>query len=900
MVGLCQDFVNSPRSNPPSRDRKHSFELHRTGRETLLLPRAVAASYLNRRSAGGSERTGASAYCPSFRPPTALTNPSCLSPCFPRGAAFGNVGIVEVPVIDQIKLGHSDSFIQRVKADTDMAMLRKKAGSGMSKSLASSLQPTDFGNFTRGAIVELIGRASQGSERSDSLATVAATYLAIVSDHDRAENRHAIENACDLIATSGTVFSTELLWQITQHAEFKRIRVEAIRRCGPSAIGDRRALLRKWTSEGFVGGHDFQNDQVTLDGIKEAGLQSLGHVPSPEEEDSRTIFDALMSSAKDDSSRVVLEAASDAYGRIGNKSSLPEVVALAGQVSGQSAHFLLASLAARFSPAELRPHAEAIRRVLSRCADPWPSNSSVADRLVTLAVGLATPVFLNAWVSQYGRFSPGSPQASITTALLKKLRGTDEETTNAVLSLVRFPPWAAGKDSPAVERLIDCIKAGRSGQVRRRLVEGCDGYTHLVQSGEYMNLFRSADVALAEVCEAITSLSRHSRPQVAEAFATGALVWSIQHIAPEEPLNLITRFVACRDPWKPQNQVADLWKQRLEALDGMEPDKNSVTVVARLLTRDKDVEGAIAVAASWLTRNECLAAYVIRTALREAGRLQVGDIHAAGLRHFEDFVLTPQQQRQLAPILKQAAPEMSVVDGRLNLYVLDMLCRHDFAFASHARVALAHVETIEEATFVLDRLVGVGSSAVDVLLEAGRFHREGKEELTEGVRIHAIESVTRVARDTKDDACREKIAGALQESFSDMHRVRIVAYRACGSLLSLRTIRPLCEHSKKEPDPEGRSTIAASLTALEAELMCRKPSTTADSRRLCQWLDFATDLAEPRLLPHVIGYLVPAHKDKGVCLAAYRRSVIRTHGKHWRSIWRRCHWVNSWLRHDEL
>jgi len=197
----------------------------------------------------------------------------------------------------------------------------------MKKSFPSPLEPKAFGNFTRDRIVGILKQSLR--TKSPTGIAVAATLLSSLEPHGPNPGIHLVTIALDVLAQARVPVAREFLWQAAENAANARIRVEAIRRSGPFVGRERRAMLRDWATKGFSPNVCFQHDQVTVDCVKEAAITALGETRKPSREDIDTAITALTPPADQKQfSRKVFDAAAEAYWKIGDAASLPDLLSL--------------------------------------------------------------------------------------------------------------------------------------------------------------------------------------------------------------------------------------------------------------------------------------------------------------------------------------------------------------------------------------------------------------------------------------------------------------------------------------------------------------------------------------------------------------------------------------------
>lgn len=728
-----------------------------------------------------------------------------------------------------------------------------------------------FGAFTRDRVIELL--KSWGQEAPEYAPVVAAAFLATLDPHGPNPNQEFIAGAMDVLAATRAGGTNDLLWQAAEHAANCRIRTEAIKRSGPSANSvERCQKLRKWAAEGFNPAATFQNDQFSLDIAKEAAITALGQVSSPCEENIDAILEAM--NPPDNSEKFsprVFKAAAEAYWRVGTPESLPKLMALLAKEKRADAGLTIAALAAKFPANRLKPHADALRKVLHGCAHQWQEDQPRTGRLVTLAEKLATEEFLCQWSSSYGADGLDHGRGKITSSLLKALPRDSERRTTALLILAQTHANVA-HHGDVVRGLESAARTGHGKLIATTVLgQHHDGHNRLIQSGKLFTLYPSMRDAVTVTCEAIGSKANpHEQRRVAATVALGLLVAGSQGRAEKDEAALSFDVLHQRGSRQQRQGDQDALRAGIGVLERSQPDQNPVALVARLACPPVSSPGAAAIIEIWLRPDDALSAYTVRMVAHEAGR-GICDLGSApALQRIQECLLKPDgQQPALRQPLEQALVAEVVVEGRLNRYGLELMQRENLAFERGATVALSGLQRREDADFLFALLLRESKAAMGLLTQAVNFHRDGDEELTAHVQAKAIESSVTLLIHTGEAKRTEAFARQLHQRFQDLPPVREIAYRACGQLGSFVSIKPLKDRADKEPISAPRAVIAEALAALCEALTKAKPE-HGKPEEINSWLAYVADMGDPTLLPQVVGYLRPPHADHSVRRAALR------------------------------
>ena len=376
-----------------------------------------------------------------------------------------------------------------------LAESNTKEGLSWQNQYHSTLEPHEFGDFTRDRVVAILKNAV--GVKSPVFAPIAATLLASVDPQGPSPGNDLIAAAFDVLARSDAAIAQGLLWQAAEHARNARIRVEAIRRSGPIVTPERSVLLRSWATAGFQPIANFQHDQVEINIIKEAALNALGAIKNPTNDDIETIMAALTPPAKQaEFSQLVFNAACEAYWSAGDMASLPKLVSLVSQRWRGDIGASLMALAAKFSAKELKPHAAEVRKAFLESAGDWPNDNVRASRLLTLADSLLTPEFFQDWASRYGGEGLEHGRGRVTLKLLEDSTQLTESVAKGLLVLARWPRnCVAG--GPVAQGLTKCVVAGHGRLVAETIVaQTHDGHRQLVESGGVFALYDSVDTAM--------------------------------------------------------------------------------------------------------------------------------------------------------------------------------------------------------------------------------------------------------------------------------------------------------------------------------------------------------------------------------------------------------------------
>lgn len=725
------------------------------------------------------------------------------------------------------------------------------------------LDASTLGDFSRARILDILKQPPDS--KSTVVVTMAATLLAsLVPDGPR---RDEVATAMEALARAGTPLAQRLLWQAAEHAAHARIRVEAIRRCGPFAVLGQWELLRKWASEGFAPIVCSQHDQVTVDCIREAALAALGDLRRPGAEEIATVVAALAppSDQKKFSERV-FDAAAEAYWKIGDPDSLSDVAAFFGQRLPPGVGLTLVALAARFSDSELKPYAEVLCKAFQAHAPQWADHRDRTSRLDTLAQKLATPAFLKDWTSRYSCDGLEQGRGKITATLL---RATKERTADVAIALLALAQWGGNlsADSLVMKGLAESVRAGHGKLIVKSIIEQHhDGHRSLVESGVVLELYGTPQPALADICEFLSEIHAGNRQQLASRVARGIVTAAARVALPNEEIDADAKAFTGNNARRDAKDNQEDLPRIVQAVGQLDRLRNPVAIVAALLCPPTSSEGALSIVEKWLGWDSALADYVVRSVIREAGRSGACGQEAPMLGRFEQLLLPPQQP------LPRKAFETALVDeimlgDRLNRYALDTTQRANLSFSTAARTALNQLQSRDDAQFLLDRLHAAGTAGIEVLRHGMAFHRDGDSSLTEFVRKTAIALATDVLIAGGEQKQREDHARQLHEAFYDVPAVRIAAYRACGELGILLSVRALRQRQAKENNASAKTAIGTALASLRDRLVQRKPQLEA-SEDLKSWLGCVGDLGDSSLLSQAAGYLIPPHRDQTVCRSA--------------------------------
>lgn len=728
-----------------------------------------------------------------------------------------------------------------------------------------------FGDFTRDRIRKIL--ESWGQERPDSIPLVAAVTLACLDQHSPIRDSDLIALAAEALARVGTQTAGDLLWQAAEDALNWRVRVEAIRRCGPSANSPaRREALRRWATEAFQPSSTFTTDQFTPNIVKEAAITALGSLSNPVAADINAVVEMLAppSNAACPASPV-FEAAADAYWKIGTAAVLPAVLESLRTVGPDDRGLTVISLAAKFPPRELKSCADTLRTLFIQHANRWQHHAVRTDRLVDLTKKLASDDFFHEWSSRHGAKAMAEGRGKISIAMLEELDCRSESVAKSLLVLAQTLANVAD-DGPVLEGLRASAAAGHGRLIAATLLGSqADGHRHLIRSGRLFTLYPSMEQAVRATCEAIES-GRDPSTQRSTA-ADAALGLLVAAFTPPSDANNATwdfGLLQRRANRKHRTDDREPLDVGVEKLKGLKRDGDPVVLVASRACPPVSSLGAAAIIETWMCADDSLSHLAMNVLVREAGRTNADPDGVPSLKMVEGCALKSEgRQQDLRESLTQALLAGIVVDGRLNRYALDLMQRENMAFERGADVACPQLRHKEDADFLLARLAKQGQAGLGVLTKAVTFQRNRDEKLTAHVRAKAIElSVALLLAGDKRESV-ESFARLLHGRFQDPQVVRVAAYNACGRLRSFVSIGPLRARLAKETDASARARIPQALTALR-DALTQVELEQAKPEEIETWLAYVANLGDPVLLPQVVGYLQPPHADHSVRHAALR------------------------------
>lgn len=734
----------------------------------------------------------------------------------------------------------------------------------MKKSSQSGFDPSEFGDFTRQRIVTVLGKDSD--HKSSTKAIMAASLLSSFDPRGPNPGLDVIVTAMDALAGAPKQLARGLLWQAAEHAANARLRVEALKRFGPFVQPDHVDAIRRWASEGFAPTQSYQNDQVSNDCTKAAALMALGNLARPGRAEIDIVVGALSQpSGKDKFSRTVFDAAVEAYWKIGDRDSLSGLVAKMQQRWQPDLGMALVGLSAKFSKSELKPHAMSINEALRKYAHQWQEPRNVMSRLIEVTKKTATPESFRGWASSYGGDGLENGRGKITRAMQEALDPKHDDAARANLALARWP-INLRENSGVITGLAEGVRAGHHALVARTVIEHQhDGYRKLLEEGTLLDLYETMDVGVGAVCEALSACHAAHRQRAAQLLAKGVFNVAIRASRPDEsPVDIesLTGKGAGRDS-APGEAFYD---EIFEAVEALDPSKNPVALVAGLLCPPTSSQGALAIVETLSRWDSPAAEFVIRSVIRQAGRLGESGEDAPVLREWEQLFLTP-EDRKLRATFEAALAEEVVFDGKVNRYALLVAQRENLSFSTTARKALDGLSSLNDAEYLLNQLHAGGADVGGVLQHGVTFHRDIDPSLTEFVRKTSIELRTRKLIAAGTQKQREDFARQLQERFHDSATVRIAAYRACGELGGLFNIKALRNRRERENSEPAKAAIDGAIASLKERLVAQKGEQATPEEFVC-WLGYVGDLGDPALLPNVVGCLEPPHPEQCVRLAA--------------------------------
>lgn len=736
---------------------------------------------------------------------------------------------------------------------------------------AIELSAKDFGGFTREHLAATM-KTFPGA--SDIETAIAAAFLAAHEPRGINPGLDAISTALDLLSRTNTPLARELLWQAAANAQNSRIRIEAIRRSGPVAdTAERRELLRKWSADGFTLTANFQNDQFSIEFVREAALTALGNLLKPTSNDIDAIIAAMsLPENSREFPRQVFNAAIEAYWNCGTIESFDKVLLILTSAKNwrNDIGLPIVALAAKFSAAQLKKHAEMLRNAMREYAIRWQDEPSLTSRLATLAECVATPQFLIDWASAFGNDGLEQGRGKITKKLLDTAAEPTQQLATALLNLAQWPQNVSVTTSQVLSLLKSVTKAGHSQLVANTIIaQNQRGYNSILESGMFVQVFPSVQTAVRCAAESISSRGEiHEQRRQAEKIAAALLISFAQSI-PDDGQRRPTIAALTNRRRHDQQHDSDFLTNFVNQVELLNEQDNPIACATRLVHDSAVGGGAAALLENWLRPEDELSRYTMMMVISEAGRAEITTLQI--LERIEQFLLKPVYQN--APALRQplerALLQAAVVDGSVNRYAIDLMDRENLGFEQGVTRALAELSDPTDADFLLTRLAARGGPATRVLTSAINFHRDGNEELTEKVQAGAIARATDVYLNEHNEQDMEAYARQLHQRFQDMPTVREAAYRACGRLSSFVSIKPLRDRQQKETATSPKAAIGEAINLLGHKLAQSKPD-AMNPHDIRKWLAHVRDLSDPSLLGLVTGYLRPPHADHDV-----RRDALR-------------------------
>ena len=590
---------------------------------------------------------------------------------------------------------------------------------------------------------------------------------------------------------------------------------------------------------------------------------ALSAVDSPSPEDIDILIEALGPRPKPEKpSNRIFSSAAEAYWKIGTVESLPKLVELMSRGLSNEQTLIIVSLSARFPARSLQPFAPAIRKAMHQSAQAWQDTQKPKERLLELAVKLATTDFLRDWASSYGADGLERMRGSVCTAMLNELDQASEAVAQCLLVLAQWRQNVT-PESRVVRGLKDAVLAGHGRLIAASVLrQQSEGHKHLIQSGLLFLLYPSMREAVAVTCQAIQARADLRDQRVAGTVALGLLVASSQQLGTGEMDGMSFDLLTQRTSRLQKSEYQEELQAMVDRFDGGHRDEDPVSLVAHLACSSPSSTAAASVIETWLRPDDCLSRYAIRCFIRAAG-LAPGDADTAPtLERLEHYILDPANgQSVLRQSLEHALVGEVMIDGHINQYAIDVM--QNIAFDRGANLALSGLNQKSDADFLFSRLMRQGRSGLAAMTKALGFHRDGDEDLTAYVQASAIACSVKLLPANEEHDAAERFAQELHKRFQDLLPVREAAYLACGTLARFSSIRPLKERLQKETSVAPRDTIKKALGLLRDALIQSKPQ-HADAREIETWLHYVADLGDAALLPQVVGYLRPPHADHSV------------------------------------
>ena len=676
-----------------------------------------------------------------------------------------------------------------------------------------------------------------------------------------------IQVPLDAIVKSGNPLAELTLRTLAARALNSRVRLEAVRRLGRVATcAATHGLLWNIAREGKAAPTSYQNDTITPDLMREAALRSLAEVPRPAKADVDVILEVLSQEVPNGDS-LVFRAGALALMSAAAASDLERISDLAEKCSQGLTALRIVCAFSRLPERALRKAKARIVPLFIRALSQPQQDQELLELAKEIARRLSCQELVQGMSEHYSGDSLEHGRGSIAAAAMDAYGSPDEPLVKAYLAFARAD-CNVHDGSRCLAGLQRCGQGGQAQQIVARLVRGHShpGYRRLLTSGAAIRVAGETRNLVTYMCDALDAIQEvPARDQAAALCIVGLIRASVPDTEHFPPFDDLSEF---RDRRRQHGQREETLLQALvRCLSAAQPEQSGVVWLARRLASGNEERGALALMKCILDIDDELSHLIIVELFRAAADCPTpADLAGqSGLRQVEEMAFS-----RCAQYLKDELPRLLVSGKHVNRYVLDVMGRRPFDFASRVKAALTEVDSAADASALLDGLARKRDRVcVGLLGQAVGFVSPLVTDVSM-VRREALRQVGNVLGDKSvpiPPQTRDEVLSQVHQCFEDLPNVRTLAYQVAGIVADPISIRPLRTRLQTDADPKGRAGIDAALRSIRERLLAEQPG-PGEIEPLKQWLKHVGDLGDDILLERVSDVLRAAHPDRAVRVAA--------------------------------
>ncbi len=702
----------------------------------------------------------------------------------------------------------------------------------------------------------------------DGVALAAAFLLS--STETRGQRPRWLDAAFEVLENSKSRVAAAFLKQAALHARNADIRLAAVRHLNPRKLDEEiRRGLHQYAREVLDEPADnFERRTVSPVDLQVAALHVLslpgGHTPESVRVVWELITELLPQGRK---SPRAYASALDCLASIADPSLVSEVVKRAASLGRGLAKLDLLSICANVDQITLQKHRDALEAEITKGLRAWTPGEDIREEVCTLASKLARPEFLKQLVAACPTEGLDTPRGKVIAAVIDEHTEPDDTLCGACLSLADNPGNTQLR-SACLRGLHRCRDISGPRILMAIWTSESRGVQELRIRDRLLVIFGDQDQVLESTLAALAEAS----PQAAENAAPVAAAVFLACVLPKladvrgnSNLDSLARTLIQRTPsWSRETREA-----YLKACDEHELWPALSKLVQRL-TAPEAPEQLGELLSPVLSESDELAHRVVEIFLQAAasatGKRVDYPPDASACARIEAFLADMH-----LPFLGERIEQALVRDGRLSRYALSLARRLGLDFFRRASNLLKEELSTGDRLVVIEELTRAGThDALPVLSEAIGYVSDTGE--TDGARIRAagVDAVSELCDPCRQDALEptEECMMAIHGRFrSDTLAVRKKAYEACGRISSFASIGPLTDRRATEQNAGALALLDKALVAIRQRLVAEQPVRSARKETVA-WLEHASKLSNPELLPAIEGYLADPHPDPDVLCGA--------------------------------